>query len=285
MMNFKKLIPLFLLSLSVITARAQDSYLFPKSFFLHKGDKLNVYLVAGEEFKDIDDYKYDSSKTIKFMLYDDGKKVNLMTAAKDSASPVLSYVMDNPGLSTVEMIRNIPPTPIDHDTYAKYLNDEGLTKLAETVNNSNQSTFREKKVSYLKTLVMVDKASGDFDKFLGQDFEIVLKKNPYKLNYGEDLSGVIYYKGKPMKNAPVDLYLRTTAGNVYPERVVADNKGEFTVTVTREGVYLLRSTRTVASTGTDSDFETIQTDYTFLFNSTNDHTVDYRSFGLTDRQR
>jgi hypothetical protein len=283
-MKHKNLYPLVFLCLAALTASAQDNYLAAKSYFLHKGDKLNMYLLGGDQFKDVDEYKYDASKTKKFMLYDDGKKINLMTAAKDSAAPVLTYTMNNPGLSMVEMIRDIPATAIDREQYAQYLTNEGLTKLAETVNNSNQSRFREKKVCYLKALVMVDKATGgDFEKLTGQEYEIILKKNPYKLNYGDDLVGALYYKGKPLKSAPVDIFLKTPAGNVYPDRATTNEKGEFSITTTREGIYMFRSARTVASTSTDADFETIQTAFTFLFNSSNDRTSDFKSFGLGDR--
>lgn len=240
--------------------------------------------MSGDQFKDIDEYKYDAAKVKKFMLYDGGKKVNLMTAAKDSASPVMSNVMNNPGVSVIEMTYDIPVNAIDREVYGQYLNNEGLTKLAETVNNSNQSRFREKKTSYVKLAVMIDKASGgEFDKPLGQDFEIVFKQNPYKLNYGDDFTGTLYYKGKPLKGAPVDIFLKVQSGNIYPDRVTTNDKGEFSTTVTREGVYLFRSVRTEPSKGTDTDFETIQTAFTFLFNSENSRTMDFKSFGLSDR--
>ncbi|QKJ32755.1 DUF4198 domain-containing protein [Mucilaginibacter mali] len=283
-MKYRNLLPLAILLLAVLRVNAQDSYLSTRTYFLHKGEKLDVYLMYGDQFKDIDEYKYDAAKVKKFMLYDGGKKINLMTAAKDSASPVMSSVMNNPGISVVEMTYDIPVTAIDREVYGQYLNNEGLTKLAETVNNSNQSRFREKKTSYVKLAVMIDKpGSGEFDKQLGQDFEIVFKQNPYKLNYGDDFTGTLYYKGKPLKGAPVDIFLKVPSGNIYPDRVTTNDKGEFSTTVTREGVYLFRSVRTEASKGTDTDFETIQTAFTFLFNSSNTRTMDFKSFGLSDR--
>ncbi len=285
-MKYKYLLLLLLSGMITLRSSAQDNYLVAKSYFLHKGDKLNISLVAGEQFKDEDEYKYDAAKTTRFMLYDAGKKINLMTAAKDSAAPILTYTANNQGLVMAEMVRNIPPTEIERETYAKYLNDEGLTKLAETVNGSNQSHFREKKVCYLKTLVMIDKASGgDYDKQTGEGLEIVLKTNPYKLNYGDDLSGILYDKGKPAKEVSIDVFLKAPTGNVYPDRVVTNDKGAFTINTTREGVYLLRCAQTIASTGTDADFETVQTAFTFLFSSENSHTSDYRSFGLSDRKQ
>jgi len=286
-MKYRDLLPLFLVCLLGFSASAQDNYLVAKSFYIHKGDKMDVMLLAGSQFKDIDEYKYDASKTKKFTLYTPGKTVNLMLAAKDSASPVLGGTkMPDAGLTMVEMVRVIPPTAIDHDDYAKYLGDEGLTKLADQVTNSNQQSFREKKTCYMKTLVMVDKPSGsEFEKPLGDEYEIVLKQNPYKLNYGSDLVGVVYYKGKPVKSEGVDVFLKAPSGNIYTDRKTTDAKGEFNVTVTREGIYLLRCARTVASTGTDADFETIQTSFTFLFNSNNDDTIDYQSFGIRDREK
>jgi hypothetical protein len=285
-MKFRHLLPLFFACVIAVSVSAQDNYLIAKNFYIHKGAKMDVMLLAGAQFKDIDEYKYDASKTKKFMLYAPGKKINLMAAAKDSAAPVLSNIMPDGGLALVEMVRNIPPTTIEHDDYAKYLGDEGLTKLAEQVSNSNQQSFKEKRTVYMKTLVMIDKPTGgDFDKPLGEDYEIVIKQNPYKLNYGSDLVGVVYYKGKPVKAEGVDVYLKAPSGNIYADHKSTDAKGEFTITVTREGVYLLRCARTVASTGTDADFETIQTSFTFLFNSNNDDTIDYQSFGLRDREK
>ena len=265
------------------SATAQDNFLLARQFVLHKGDTLNVHLLGGDQFKIIDEFKYDAAKTQKFMLYDNGKKINLMTTAKDSASPIYSGKLLNQGLVMVELVRNVPPTPIDREVYAKYLTDEGLTKLAESVNNSNQQNFREKKICYLKTLVMVDKnTGGDFDKPTGQDYEITLKRNPYKLNYGEDVVGVLSLKGKPVKNSSIDVFLRTISGTIYPQRLTTDEKGEFSIIMSREGAYMIRSVITKASTTNDADFETIETAFTFVFNSQNDSPNSFKEFGMGD---
>lgn len=283
-MKHKSPLLLFFFFLAIFSASAQDNYLIAENSILRKGDKLNVHLLYGDEFRNDGEYKYDASITSKFMMYIDGKKTNLLIASKDSAAPVLSYLMNTQGLALIEMVRNIPVTAIDRDIYAKTLGDEGLTKLSETVNNSNQQRFREKKTCYLKTLVMVDKPSdGDFDKPLGEDYEIVLKTNPYKLNYGDDISGTLYLKGKPEKVAYMDLYIKASSGNIYTQRVSTDEKGNFSFIASREGMYLLRGARTIASTGNDVDFETTETAVTFLFNSTNDTPNSYREFGFGDK--
>lgn len=270
-------LPLFLLFLAAAwSASAQDNYLMPDRFQSHKGEKLNVHLLYGDEFKNDGEYKYDAALTKKFMLLSGGKKIDLLTASKDSAAPVLSYPLVNTGLTMVDMVRNTPPTAYDRDDYAKILADEGMTKLAETVNNSNQSRFTEKKVCYMKTIVKVDKPNGgDFDKQLGDDYEIVLKGNPYKMNYGGDISAIVYVKGKPAKAMPVDVFVKVSSGKIYSQKLSTNEKGEISIIASREGAYLIRCSQTTASTGTDADFESVQASLTFMFNSANDSPNSY----------
>ena len=268
---------LFLFLTAALSASAQDSYLMPDKFQLHKGEKLSVRLLYGDEFKNDGEYKYDAALTTKFMLFSGGKKIDLITASKDSAAPVLSYSLVSTGLAMVDMVRQIPPTAIDRDVYATFLSNEGMTKLAETVNNSNQSRFTEKKTCFMKTLVKVDKNSGgDFDKPTGDDYEIVLKNSPYKLNYGEDISAILYIKGKPAPaSVPVDVYIKARSGSIYPQKLQTNAKGEFSITASREGIYLIRCSQTTTSSGSDADFESIQAAVTFVFTSENDSPNSY----------
>lgn len=269
---------LSLLLVAALSASAQDSYLMPDKFPSHKGDTLNVHLLYGDNFKNDGEYKYDAALTTKFMLYSGGKKINQLTAVKDSAAPVLSYPLVSQGLTMVEMVRNVPPTAYDRDDYAKILNDEGMTKLAETVNNSNQSRFTEKKICYMKTLVKADKPNGgDFDKQLGDDYEIVLKGNPYKMNYGGDITAVLYIKGKPAPAIHIDVFVKSSSGKIYSQQLLTNEKGEFSIIASREGAYLVRCSQTVASTGTDADFESVQASLTFMFNSLNDSPNSYET--------
>lgn len=272
--HFLSLLLLFLVT--ALSVHAQDNYLMPDQFQLHKGDKLNTRLLYGNGFMNDGEYKYDATLTTKFILFSGGKKIDLVKAVKDSAAPVLSYPLANQGLTMVDMVRTVAPTAYDRDDYAKILADEGMTKLSETVNNSNQSRFTEKKVCYLKTLVKVDKPNGgDFDKPVGDDYEIVLKGNPYKINYGGDISAVLYIKGKPAPAIPIDVFVKASSGKIYSQKLSTNEKGEFSIIASREGAYLIRCSQTVASTSNDADFESVQAAVTFMFNSLNDSPNSY----------
>jgi uncharacterized GH25 family protein len=276
-MKHNTLLTLFVLLLSALAARAQDNYLVAEKFAVNKGEKLNIHLLYGDQFKNDGELRYDGTLTSKFMLYSGGKKIDVIKASKDSAAPVLSYPVPGQGIAMVDMVRQIPPTAIDRDVYATFLSNEGMTKLAETVNNSNQSRFTEKKTCFMKTLVKVDKNSGgDFDKPTGDDYEIVLKNSPYKLNYGEDISAILYIKGKPAPaSVPVDVYIKARSGSIYPQKLQTNAKGEFSITASREGIYLIRCSQTTTSSGSDADFESIQAAVTFVFTSENDSPNSY----------
>lgn len=284
-MKFKAPVVIALLVLLCTAASAQDVYLVPEVYYLHKNDSLKVHLFTGAGFKDEGEYKYNSANIKRFALNEGGKKTNLMTTAKDSAAPVLACKVLNSGLALIEMVSSPAPVSIDREVYGKTLSDEGLVKLADQVNNSNQSQFREKSTRCLKALVAVDKPTGgDFDKPTGQEFELVLKQSPYKMNYGDDITATLYLQGKPLPAAQVDVYVKTTSGNIYPQTLSTDANGQISFTASRDGLYLLRAVRTEEATNnTDFDFETKQAAYMFQFSSQNEMPNDYHSFGFGNK--
>ena len=72
--------PLFLLIIAAvigIAATTHDFFLLPEFFFMHKGDKLNLHLLEGDQFAKQNEIGYQHRKTTKFMLYAGSKKVDL----------------------------------------------------------------------------------------------------------------------------------------------------------------------------------------------------------------
>jgi len=275
---------LFILAAAITLAAANhDFFLLPESFFLHKGDKLNLHLISGDMFTKDEEVKYQPAKTAKFMLYEGSKKTDLTKVAKDTAVPVLNYTMLNSGQALLEMTRGYEFTDYSRDRYAQFLADQGLDKLSEKVKGATQFRVKEKYTRYLKTLISVDNHDGSaYDKVLNDDYEIILKDNPYRKKYGDDMSAVLKFKGKPVKGATIELYIKTTA-HVYPQNLITDAKGEVTFTMSREGIYLLRSVRIEPTKDKDADFESWWASYTFPFSSSDELLNSYREFGFGDK--
>lgn len=287
MNNKMKRTPLLLLILAAaigLAATTHDFFLLPEFFFMHKGDKLNLHLLTGDAFTKDAEIPYQPAKTTRFMLYNGSKKIDLTKASKDSAVPVLNYEMLNAGQSLIEMTRGYEFSFTSRDAYADFLNNQGLDKMAEKVKSGNQFRVKEKYTRYLKTLVSVDNQDGNaYEKVLNEDYEIVLKQNPYNKKYGDDMVAVLKFKGKPAVAAAMMLYIKTTTGNVYTQNLTTSSNGEVSFNLSREGVYLLRSVRIEPTKDKDADYESWWTSYTFPFSSSEELPNTYKEFGFGNK--
>ncbi|HTE01695.1 MAG TPA: DUF4198 domain-containing protein [Mucilaginibacter sp.] len=265
-------------------ASAQDYVLLPENFFLHKGDKLNLHIITANQFIKQDEVKYETIKPSKFILSAGSKKTDLTTVAKDTATPIVSYALENQGLNMIEYTRKPVTDEIERDDFLKILDDEGMTKESEKAKNGSKDSFRERYTWFMKSLVQVDKNSANnFEKPLNQDLEIILKDNPYKGNYGDDLIGVINFKGSPLVNANVVLSVKAATGNVFVQRLSSDKEGKIYFKLSREGIYLVRTLHMEASKDKNADFETWMASYTFAFSSSNEMPNTYKEFGFGNR--
>jgi hypothetical protein len=275
-----------LFSLILTKATAQEDYvLLPENFILHKGDKLNLHLIRANQFNMTDELKYEASKTAKFSIQNGKKETDLLTVAKDSASPIISMPLESDGLHTIHMVRKSITDDIESDDFIKMLEDEGFTQYAEKAKNGSKDSFREKYTWYMKSLVKVEKNSPNgFEKPLNDEFEIVLKDNPYKGNYGDDIIAQVKLRGKPVANVVVMFYVRTLTGtNVFAQKLSSDKEGQIYFKLSREGIYLLRALYTEPSKDKGSDFETWMASYTFGFTSSNEMPNTYKEFGFGDK--
>ena len=282
----KKKIPLFLLIVAAaigLAATTHDFFLLPENFFMHKGDKLNLHLLGGDQFIKQEEIGYQPKKTTTFMLYQGSKKIDLITVAKDSAVPLIDYTMVNSGEGLIDMTRGTEFVDASRDSYADYLSQSGLDKLAQKVKSGGQFRIKEKYTRYMKTLFAVDDNNGNvYEKDLNDVYEIILKDNPYQKKYGDDMSALIKFKGKGESGAAVNLYIKSISGNVYTQNLTADKKGEVTFTMSREGIYMLRSTRIEPTKDKDADFESWWASFTFPFSSSDEVPNTYKEFGFGD---
>jgi len=274
---------LVILSVAVFAAHAQNYFLMPEKFYLQKGDKLNVHVVSSEDFTKQADVKYQANKTAGFYLYEGKKKIDLtpIAVSTDSVAPVIRYTTNEEGLVMVSMTTLPASSEMSRAKFIRTLDENDPDNIADKVKNGNQLYYKEKFTYYMKTLVAVDKTSGNvFDKPLNQDYEIVLKENPYKFNYGDDVSAVVLFKGKPLAAAPVTLTVKTVNGNVFPQKLSSDASGLIYFKLSREGVYILSAQHAEQSKDKTADFESWRSTFSFAFSSSNELPNTYKEFGF-----
>lgn len=269
---------------AIFTAATNEDFLLAENFFLHKGDKVNVRLFKAAVSSVDDDYESPEANDAKFALYEGSKKIPLATVANDTMVSIKDYAAENSGLALLQLSQ-VTTQEIDRETFLKHLEADGNEESIKKAKSFHTMNVREKYNRSIKTLVMVDKPSGGaFEKLVGDEFEIILKTNPYKMNYGDDVTALLYFQNKPMESAPVKLYVKTPKGTIYPENLVTDAKGQVYFKLSREGIYMLRSTRTdVPTAGKDADFETWWASYSFAFSSANELPNTYKEFGFGNK--
>ncbi|MGZ3819053.1 MAG: DUF4198 domain-containing protein, partial [Mucilaginibacter sp.] len=196
--------------LTVFKVSAQDYVLLPENFFLHKGDNLSLHLLTANQFVKQDEVKYEAAQTTKFIAVVGSKRADLASLSKEGASPIVTFLVENEGLNMIAMSRKSITDDIERDDFLKILDDEGMTKESEKAKNGSKDSFKEKYTWFMKTLVEVGKNSPNgFDKPLNEEYEIILKDNPYKGNYGDDIIAQVRLRGKPLANVNVMLYVKT----------------------------------------------------------------------------
>jgi hypothetical protein len=271
---------LLLFLLPVFEANAQSYYLMPENFYLKKGDKLALHFTQSEDFVKETDAKFAVGKASKFTLIEGKKTTDLNPMVRDTTS-IISFEPTTAGLIMVEMTSAPASNEMSRNKFLRYLGDDDPDNIADKVKNSNQLYYKEKFTNYMKTLFIYDKHGGnEYEKPLGDNFEITLQQNPYKFNYGDDVSAIITYKGKPLVNAQVDLFVKTVTGNVFPQKLSSDADGLVYFKLSREGIYILRTKHYEVSKDKTADYESWRATLTFAFSSANDLPNTYRGFGF-----
>ena len=285
-MRTKRLFFSILLVIAGFAANAQSYYLMPEKFYLQKGDKLNLHLMStNDDFTKQTDIKYQADKTGEFTLYQGKKKYDLKPGAVviDSIAPIVSYAINEDGLVLASMSTTPPAAEMTRSKFLRTLDESDPDNIADKVKNSNQLYYKEKFNNYMKALVKTgdSNSGGLFDKPVNQEYEIILKQNPYKFNYGDDISAVLLFKGKPLANAVVTLTVKTVGGNIFPQKLSSDAAGLIYFKLSREGIYALSSIHTEQlKDNKTADFESWKTTYTVAFSSNNELPNSYKEFGF-----
>lgn len=272
-----------LASFILLASAVHDYFLLPENFYLKKGENLSLHLLEGEQFVKKTEVGFQPKDITRLFLYEGKHMYDLKKFPRDSTFNTLNYPLENDGQALISMVSGVEHNNVSRDSYADFLTALGYDKLANDVKNGRKFRIREKYTRYMKTLISIENHDGDdYKKVLKEDYEIVLKDNPYKKRYGEDFVAQVFFKGQPVKNEAVSLYIRSLGGKVYNQNYVTDKKGEITITMSREGIYLLRCIHVEPSKDTDADYQSWWATYTFYFSSSDDQLNSYKDFGFGD---
>ena len=237
-----KILYIFLLLIAYsIRANAHEFWIEPKQYQLND-DLINAHLRVGQEFQGM------------VLMYNpqDFKTFKILSGSKNKKEKIKGILGDVPAINITTNLDNL--LIIYHETKDKYVDYKKFQKFEDFVNEKGyqhlinthfekgfpESNFIESYRRYAKSLITLNGSEGK-DKKTGLLFEFVLDQNPYKELNSKQMSGVLYYKKKPLKNNLVTIFSKYKNTKLSIVNTITDDKGKFTFDIEPGREYLLDS--------------------------------------------
>ena len=238
----------------------------PENFFIAKGEAFRVNLLNLVDFKESKEQKFPPALTSTVRFYDGSKKEDIKISASDSLPLVTSRKLENSGLILLTVEQNTAESTHPKKEFLNWLRENGLDQLEKMAKAKSKDVFIKKNLICSKTLAMADKPSGGlFNQKTGLTLEIVLQQNPYKMQYGDDMTAEILFKGKPHANGRVDVLTIASNGAVFKQNYSTDKGGRIYFKLNRAGSWMIRTIHMLPLQDGNIDFESFSSNYTFGF--------------------
>ncbi|MDX1501616.1 MAG: DUF4198 domain-containing protein [Thermoanaerobaculia bacterium] len=253
------LLPAALTLLAAAPAGAHDIWLQADDASLQPGDTLIVRQLLGEELagalgggEPARDLPLLLDMTPRFHLITSEGEIDLLSQAGDlvaaSRAPVLERRVEGAGLALVAMSHSVLYTEATREEFLEYLAHEGLDPGGYREAMGADELQTEGYLRTLKCLVAVGPAAAGDDlhaRVLGQEIEMVLRQNPYRLDPGDELEVGVLLRGEPLAGQTVKAYVAPPGETVIRLEAVTGADGVARFSLERPGLWLLRLVRLV----------------------------------------
>lgn len=244
---------------------AHEYVLLAYKYKVNKGDTLEVHLFVADGFNVQLERPLQKKVTRKFEMLTANGTTDLLSTNAEGAFPVIERVVDFDGLALIHLERDYSRIALTTKKFREYLKEDHIENINVSMDGDDKLQ-REKYSRYIKTLVLSGNDSkGDvYKKIIGQNLEIVLLQDPYKLAKGHTLQAQILFMGKPLANKVITARNRTGNESAQFSKSRTDSKGICSFKITRSGEWFIHVTQMIAvADKTDSDWESFWASYSF----------------------
>lgn len=256
----------FLIILALATAMAawaHEYILLAEKYKLQKGDDLELHLFVADGFNVQGERPFQKAPTKAFELITKNSVENLIT--NDGALPIVTRKINFDGGGLIHLERNYARISLATEKFFDYLKEDHIEGIAPQVDKT-KGEQKERYTRYIKCLVQSGEDFSDtlYKQRIGQELEIVLLQNPYRLRAGSLLRAQVFFRDKPLVNKVITA--RNRAGNEATLALNArtDKNGICDFTLKRRGEWFLHATHMIACPDkTDSDWESFWVSYSF----------------------
>ncbi|SEM99067.1 protein of unknown function [bacterium A37T11] len=261
------------LLMTATTVYSQDCSLLAKNYKLKEGDTISYQLYSGKGLK-LEELHVGHADSIRNVVcINGGKKVDSIGSARFSS---IQFTAEKHGQNFLafEFTGESLEVPSDEigalvKTKKTAAIDSATTEEAEETDEFAMGTEYIAAPHFsVKALTCTEGNSGKFyEAKLNQQLEIVLSQSPYKLQYGDDLTGAVLFLGKPIAGIAVKVFVKSMGDNVYQNEYHTDDEGRFFFKLNRSGNWLIQTAYARASKAekSDSDYDYWQSSFSFGF--------------------
>ncbi|MBT8317875.1 MAG: DUF4198 domain-containing protein [Lutibacter sp.] len=246
------------------TLFAHEYVLIAYNFFVKEGEKIELHLFVADGFNIQIERPIQKSITKKFEMFNENGTTNLLKNTTEGDLPILEMNVNFKGLGLIHMERDYAQITLPNEEFTDYLKVDNIENI--TIDSKNKQNQTERYTRYLKTLIQSNPKKNDdiYKTVVGQNFEIVLLKNPYTLNEGDWISAKVLFMGEPLQNKVITARNRNGNESSIYQFSRTDDEGICSFKLEREGDWFLHATHMIpAPDKVDADWESFWTTFSF----------------------
>lgn len=250
--------------LVIFTAIAHEYILIASNFKVNRGDSLELHLFVADGFNIEQERSLKKQIISKFELLTNSRQIDLLSENKDGAFPILQRKVDFDGLGLIHMERGYSRITMTNDKFLSYLKEDHIENIS--IKGSLHKEQKERYSRYIKCLVQSGQINEDtlYKAVTGQQFEIIVLQNPYKLNVGSTLQARILFKGKPLANKVITIRNRIGGEPATMQLSRTNANGVCSFTINRKGDWFIHATQMISCPDkADADWESFWASYSF----------------------
>ena len=238
----KKCLLVITVMLTSFLLQGNEFWIMPNKFIYNSGETVNVRFFTGENFIG-KTWDGNRSKIHSLFFYwsdvNDSCNQHLSTLPGDSLN--ISVIDEGTAMLAFHSkpaIKELNATEFEH-----YLAENRLTNVIEARKSAGtvDKPGRESYQRCAKTIFQVgSKTDKTYTKKTGLPIDIIPGDNPYSLTTDGDFKVKIFYKGKPLKNAPVKVWHRLNE-KISIHNLDTDDEGEVSFFISTLGEWMVTS--------------------------------------------
>jgi len=251
-----------------IKGYAQDYSLIANSYIAAKGDSITYTIFQGRGL-DTTEIAPEAVKNLNYANYTQGgKKVN-DTISLDKSFMRYTAIQQEGGQSLLAIEFKGGAVTYDQLVVEDFAKTENLTDLATVIDSSGFTTdYTANTFFTAKALTITDKSNGNLYKSQEcKQLEIVLEQNPYKLQYGDDITAIILLNGKPQEGTSTTIYTKSNSGQIHAAKYRSNAEGKIYFKLNRSGLWLLQTVYANPSKEEGMDYNYYQSSFSFRFSN------------------